>query len=107
MIGKCPAENCTEKVKIQKKLKKKKKKWDCLATLSFYVRYVIGKATFSQAKKILTLKLMISTYVRSLLFVKMETDTGLESLCSLLNLVPPMNKNGHQKLLLCAKDCYK
>ena len=51
------------------------KKWCCLAILSFYVRYVVGKATFSPAKKLSTLKLMISTNVRSLLFVKMEKDT--------------------------------
>ena len=33
--------------------------------------------------------------------------TGLESLYSLLNLIPPMNKNAYQKLLLCAKNSCK
>ena len=51
---------------------------------------------------------MISTYVRSLLFVKNGKGyTGPESLCSLLNLLPPMNENAYQKLLLCVKNSYK
>ena len=32
--------------------------------------------------------------------------TGLESLCYLLNVVPPMNKNAYQKLLLCTKTSH-
>ena len=33
--------------------------------------------------------------------------TGLESVCSYLNLVPPTNKNAYNKLLLTAKSSYK
>ena len=33
--------------------------------------------------------------------------TGLESVCSYLNLVPPMNKNAYNKILLTAKSSYK
>ena len=33
--------------------------------------------------------------------------TGLESLCSLFDIVPPMNKNAYQKLLFCDKNSYK
>ena len=71
LIGKCPAENCRGKVKIQTIFQKKKNKkiWDCLAVT---LRYVIKKAIFSPAKKFETLKLMILTYIQSLLFVKME-----------------------------------
>ena len=69
LIGKCPAENCRGKVKIQTIFQKKKKIWDCLAAT---LRYVIKKAIFSPAKKFETLKLMILTYIQSLLFVKME-----------------------------------
>ena len=32
--------------------------------------------------------------------------TGLESLCYLLNVVPPMNKNAYQKLLLRTKKSH-
>ena len=69
LIGKCPAENCRGKVKIQTIFQKKKKNWDCLAAT---LRYVIKKAIFSPAKKFQTLKLMVLTYIQSLLFVKME-----------------------------------
>ena len=33
--------------------------------------------------------------------------TGLESLCSLFDIVPPTNKNAYQKLLFCDKNSYK
>ena len=33
--------------------------------------------------------------------------TGLESLCSLFDIAPPMNKNANQKLLFCDKNSYK
>ena len=45
LIGKCPAENCRGKVKMQNNFSKK---WDCFATLSFYVRYVMEEQHFQQ-----------------------------------------------------------
>ena len=105
LIGKCPAENCRGKVKIQNNFSKN---WECLANLShlsFYVRYVIGKATFSPAKKNPNSKAYDNNLHSIIAFCENGKGyTGLESLCSLINLVPPINKNAYQKLLLCVEN---
>ena len=83
LVGKCPAKNCRGKVKIQNNFSKKTMGLFCKLEFLCTVRHVIGKATFSPAKKFLTLKLMISTYVRSLFFVKLEKDTLVLNYCAL------------------------
>ena len=48
------------------------KKWVCRTNLNFHVLHVDGGSMFSPAKLFQGQDLMTSTYVRSLLFVKME-----------------------------------
>ena len=83
-IGRCPIENCSGKVKLKSSFSKKMGLY-----CNLHVLYVNGRPTFSLAKKFQHPELLISTYVRSLLFVKMEKATlGLNLYVHTLILCP-------------------
>ena len=66
---------------------------------------MIGKATFSPAKKNPNSKAYDNNKYSIIAFCENGKGyTGLKSLCSLINLVPPINKNAYQKLLLCVEN---
>ena len=75
--------------------------------MNFNVLYVNGRPTFPLAKKIPTSR-AFDINLRSIIAFgeNGKGHTGLESVCSYLNLVPPMNKNAYNKLLLTAKSSY-
>ena len=76
-IGRCPIDNCSGKVKLKNNFPKKMG-LSCNLELSCAIckcTHVNGRPTFSLAKKFQHPELLISTYVRSLVFVKMEKAT--------------------------------
>ena len=87
-IERCPSDNCSGKVKLRNNFSKKMG-LSCNLELSWGYHICESQPTFSLAKKFQHPELLISTYVRSLLFVKMEKATlGLNLYVHTLILCP-------------------
>ena len=104
-IGRCPIDNCCGKVKLKNKFSKK---MGLSCNLELSCAICEWQTNILTSKKIPTSRAFDINLHSIIAFRENgKGHTGLESVCSYLNLVPPMNKNAYNKLLLTAKSSYK
>ena len=104
-IGRCPIDNCSGKVKLKNNFSKK---MGLSCNLELSCTICEWQTNIFTSKKIPTSR-AFDINLRSIIAFREngKGHTGLESVCSYLNLVPSMNKNAYNKLLLTAKNSYK